>query len=119
VRVMYCWRCGLDVAMLNEEEFLIIEELYAKAVRAIKAYGRTRDPDMDVSTLNDRTTAFILEQYRPILEEYRRITGQQHLTQPADLMHHRISIYGPDCSHCGKPLRTPRATYCAACGADR
>ena len=119
MRMIYCWRCGLDVAMLNEEEFTVIEGLYSKAVRAIKAYCRTRDLGMDVPTLNAQTAAFMQEQYRPVLEEYRRITGHQHATAPEHLMHHRISIYGPLCSHCGKPLRTPRATYCAACGADR
>jgi hypothetical protein len=116
---MYCWRCGMDVPMLNEEEFTVIEELYARAVRAIKAYCQPRAPGMDVSTLNAQTAAFSEAQYRPVLEAYRRITGQSHTTQPADLMHHRISIYGPDCSRCGKPLRTPRASYCAACGTDR
>lgn len=33
--------------------------------------------------------------------------------------HHRLGLYGPACGNCGKPLRTPVARVCAACGAPR
>jgi hypothetical protein len=33
------------------------------------------------------------------------------------IWHHRIAEYGPPCGACGKPLRTPKARLCAACGA--
>jgi len=33
-----------------------------------------------------------------------------------DAMQHRLSDLGPDCQDCGKPLRTPRARFCAECG---
>jgi len=33
---MYCWRCGLEVAMLDEDEFARVEALYARAVKEIK-----------------------------------------------------------------------------------
>jgi len=33
------------------------------------------------------------------------------------IWHHMTSLYGPPCQECGKPLRTPKAKWCAACGA--
>ena len=55
-----------------------------------------------------------LESSRAMLEMYRLLTGWEE-TNPAAIGHHRISLYGPPCESCGKPLRTPRARFCAAC----
>ena len=38
-------------------------------------------------------------------------------SSPNPIYHHRLSVYGPPCSGCGKLLRTPNATYCVGCGA--
>ena len=54
----------------------------------------------------------------PALTAYYELTGFME-TNPAALWHHRVSLYGPPCSNCGKPLRTPRASYCPACGTAR
>jgi hypothetical protein len=109
MKIMYCWRCGMDVPMFDETEFAYVDALYARAVRAIKEYSRTNG--------REALKNFILEQYQPVFEAHRRLTGRELRTDPAALLHHRIRKYGPPCSECGKPLRTPRATYCAACGA--
>ena len=53
-----------------------------------------------------------------LLDEYNRITGFSE-TNPNAVWHHRIALYGPACHSCGKPLRTPIARFCAACGATR
>ncbi|WP_220137829.1 hypothetical protein [Myxococcus llanfairpwllgwyngyllgogerychwyrndrobwllllantysiliogogogochensis] len=60
----------------------------------------------------------IEERFRPVREEYERLTGF-HETNANAVMHHRLSQYGPPCAHCGKPLRTPEARHCAACGVSR
>jgi hypothetical protein len=54
------------------------------------------------------------EKFAPMLVEYARITGFNE-TNPNAIFHHHISIYGPPCSFCGKPLRTPKAKLCAYC----
>jgi len=52
------------------------------------------------------------------LERYHQITGFRE-TNIGALWHHRLSRFGPPCRACGKPLRTPRAKLCAACGTMR
>ena len=49
------------------------------------------------------------------LDRYFAITGFRE-TNPNALWHHVLSLYGPPCEACGKPLRTPAANWCAACG---
>ena len=46
MKIMYCWRCGLDVAMLDENEFPLVENLYAQAVRDIKETARFQPPEI-------------------------------------------------------------------------
>jgi len=43
-----------------------------------------------------------------ILRRYFELTGFEE-TNPNAVWHHVASQYGPPCSSCGKPLRTPRA----------
>ena len=50
-----------------------------------------------------------------VLAAYNRITGADE-TNPATVWHHRVSLYGAACTHCGRPLRTPTAKLCASCG---
>jgi hypothetical protein len=50
------------------------------------------------------------------LDYFERITGYRETNINA-VWHHRLALYGPACAGCGKPLRTPQASYCLACGA--
>lgn len=52
--------------------------------------------------------------FGPLLREYERITGI-HETNPNAIYHHKLSLYGPLCRKCGKPLRTPQASTCGFC----
>lgn len=54
----------------------------------------------------------------PLVKGYALFTGVVE-TVPNAIWHHIASMYGPPCQHCGKPLRTPQARWCPACGGFR
>jgi hypothetical protein len=97
----------MDVPMLDDAEFAGIHALYQRLMRSKKDLATARN------TSPDQPAAAAI--FRPVLDEYNRITGFGETNHLA-VLHHALSIYGPPCSHCGKPLRTPRARHCAACG---
>jgi hypothetical protein len=79
------------IPMLDDDEFA--------AIRAAMEEGRTRGQSP----------------FRTILDGYNAVTGSDE-TNPSAVWHHIASHYGPDCTRCGKPLRTKNAAYCVACG---
>ena len=92
--------------MLDEGEFTVVFGLYRDALR-LHIEGQVEHP---------RRGSTLQELYKPCLDEYERLTGF-HESNPNAVMHHRLSLYGPPCRACGKPLRTPQASKCMACGA--
>ena len=94
---LWCWRCQMEVPMLNEEEYTIASKLYVEGFKKIKA-GMSRQ-----------------EGFKPMLDYYNNLTGFEE-TEPNAILHHRIEHYGPPCENCSKPYRTPLASFCAACG---
>lgn len=96
-RMMYCWRCQMDMPMLTDEEWRLLT--------AHVASGRAAG----AGPFGEQQLA---------LSAYEAITGFKETNINA-LAHHRLSLYGPDCHACGKPLRTTRARFCAACGTLR
>ena len=95
MKVMWCWRCRMDVPMLDDEEFARLHDLYRAA------FGKEGVP------VDDR--------FQEVRNVYHQMTGFYEPNHNA-IMHHQISIYGPPCGNRGKPLRTPQAAFCAACG---
>ena len=96
MKLLWCWRCKMDVPMLDEDEYQLVTGKHGP-----KSGGN----------LAEKIESF----HGPVLREYERITGF-HETNGNAVYHHRLSLYGPPCSACGKPLRTPQAKFCAACG---
>lgn len=107
-RTIYCWRCETDVPMLTEDEWQLVDPM--SLIEQIQEYRRETGASL-AEALRDNMRL-------PSLVAYERITGSAagHINA---LMHHRLMLYGPACNVCGKPLRTPTARFCAACGADR
>jgi hypothetical protein len=93
---LWCWRCKMEIGMLDEEEFAIAAKLYSNTFR------------IDVNRNREELS-------QPLLDYYNSLTGEDE-TNPNAIMHHRIAQYGTACEKCGKPYRTPKATFCAACG---
>ena len=96
---LWCWRCKMELCMLNEQEYKVARELYLKGMRNSNSTLRT-------------------ERFKELLDYYYFVTGEFE-TEPNAIMHHRIAQYGPPCEKCGKPYRTPQASFCAACGNKR
>lgn len=86
--------------MLDEDEYAEAYRLYSQGIKNIY----TEDPRQ--------------ERFKPLLDFYKNVTGWDE-TVPNAIMHHRIAQYGSPCEKCGKPYRTPRASFCAACGFRR
>jgi hypothetical protein len=107
---MYCWRCCEVVPMLDEEEFARVSQLYSEGMRATKEFRQKHSLPLADASFDD--------QFRPVRDEYERLTGWKDMHQSA-VIHHRISLYGPLCPECGKPLRSPSARFCAGCGYKR
>lgn len=101
MKIRYCWRCRMDVPMLDEEEGKIASKLLAEGFREAR-----------------NTKKNIPEKFRKLLDYYNELTGFKE-TNPNAIMHHFIDMYGPDCENCGKPYRTETATFCPKCGNKR
>jgi hypothetical protein len=85
----------MDVPMLDDIEFKKAKELYTLGFKHAQS-----------------------DRFQPLLDYYNELTGFSE-TEPASIMHHQISQYGPLCEVCSKPYRTPLASFCAACGNKR
>ncbi|ODT66135.1 hypothetical protein ABS71_11815 [bacterium SCN 62-11] len=97
----YCWPCREVVPMVDETEYEELHRLFDECTHSVKEGGL--DPD---------------EGFKPLREAYSRLTGAKE-THHDHLLEHRITAIGPPCTACGKPLRTPEAKLCAACGQFR
>jgi hypothetical protein len=92
--------------MLDEEEYAEVSHLYMECVRATKEFRERWGVPLKVARVSER--------FRSVRDCYERLTGVRETNENA-IMHHRLSLYGPPCKRCGKPLRTPQAKLCGAC----
>jgi hypothetical protein len=106
--------------MLDEEEWAVI----------MRAHEHWDEPERSLAVINaERKTRGLTalkpesgdqyptrHRYQYLLAAYQLFTGIEE-SNPSVVWHHVRSLYGPACETCGKPLRTPKARLCAACGA--
>lgn len=93
--------------MLEEEEYVEAAGLYGECMKGTVEFRRQWGVPLECANIDER--------FRPVRRWYEELTGFRDCHQNA-IMHHRLSLYGGPCRHCGKPLRSPRAKMCAACG---
>ncbi len=94
--------------MLDEQEWRQVEPHLSNALREVQEYRATHG--VSLKAAKDAALG------KGALRAYHDLTGFRETNFQA-IWHHRISLYGAPCKVCGKPLRTPAATFCAACGA--
>jgi hypothetical protein len=92
--------------MLDEEEYAEIAGLYTGAIQGLKRFREHSGADLKHPAVG--------EFFRPVRERYEQLTGLRETNENA-ILHHRLSLFGPPCKHCGKPLRTPKAKLCGNC----
>jgi len=92
--------------MLEDDEWEIIGPLLTNTIQKIKKYREDHE-----CSITDARKAIGKE----ACQKYYELTGFNETNFDA-IFHHRVSLYGPPCKACGKPLRTPQANLCAACG---
>ena len=96
--------------MLTDEEWAVVSPHLQGAVEQIKRYREEHQCSLKEANANGFG--------REALRIYAEITGFRETNANA-LFHHRLSLYGPPCQTCGKPLRTSAASYCPMCGTER
>lgn len=123
MRILYCWRCRAELPMLEDDEWAMVMAAHrassdgrdeALAVLDAEAHRRGRPPVARPPADADG----IARRLWHLLAGYELFTGVRE-TNPNAVWHHVASQYGPPCARCGKPLRTPAARWCPACGGWR
>ena len=97
--------------MLDEREYAEMTSLYMQGMLFVKKYREETGASIQEAVPRS-------ERYAEMLARYEAMTGFRE-TNPNAVMHHRLSLYGPPCNRCGRPLRTPRAKLCGSCMAPR
>lgn len=108
-KTYHCWRCGIPVPMLTDEEWKEVGPLLRTDTERLKSLRGEKGIGLQQALVELRSGA---------CAKYRELTGFDEKNWNA-IWHHRLSDHGPECRKCGHLLRTPKAGFCANCGANR
>ncbi|WP_064745958.1 hypothetical protein [Lysobacter antibioticus] len=115
---LYCWRCKRVVPMLDEAEWARYRALVEDYVRDFKREG-SRDAAGRRLPQPAKSLIEVVADFYQSLVGYPVVDPDCNFFEAYAIDHHRLSEIGPPCAHCGKPLRTQRASFCASCGTPR
>lgn len=108
-KTYYCWRCQIEVPMLEEDEWSAIAPWRHAATQEMTEL-RIRE-GLSLHEAVERAGQLACA-------KYEELTGFRE-TNPLAILHHRLCLWGPECPSCGQLFRTPAASYCANCGESR
>ena len=113
---LWCWRCRAVVAMLDDDEWELVQEVGAAGESGLEVLERERvRRGLPPISGSPEELPFPHRKSWPYLAAYRLITGVADASLFV-VRHHVASKYGAPCTGCGRPLRTPVARFCVACG---
>ena len=106
MKTIWCWRCRKEIPMLEADEAraVFVNDMNAMPDIGDAEEGRSGPAQSPKHLWHQR-----------MLDRYNILTGFCE-TNINTAWHHRLSLYGPPCTKCGKPYRTPQASFCAGCG---
>jgi hypothetical protein len=101
MKMYYCWRCKIDMPMLDEDEWTQIAPLLVNQSKLIKSYRAQHLCDIKTAVTGIA---------KPATVKYQEMTGFVETNHYA-IYHHRLQDYGSECQRCGHLFRTPRANF--------
>jgi hypothetical protein len=96
---LWCWRCKVEMPMLDEQEFAEIASLHRLGMQSIKQYRE------DTGVPLERVP--LAKHFEAMLRRYEEITGHKE-TNPNAVAPSSFSVWSPMRS----PLRSPQAKSC-------
>lgn len=101
--------------MMDEEEYGRVLAQYEASASTVRSQRARRNVPLTAVSTGDI--------YRQVQRLYLDIARGAGLNAPVlaaeHILKHRLAAFGPLCHGCKRPLRTPRAKRCAACGLSR
>ena len=103
----YCWRCKNFIVVIEDNDLMEFDQLYAKCLEQVKLYR-----EQNKVALSD---APVRELFAPVYRFYED-RGGDTTAGHVEFYKHRERNFGPSCPDCGKNFRTKEASFCAECG---